>query len=607
MKPLRFLRTLGQMTVGQATARIRHELWLRKRKPLGWPAGDENAALSQAHLPPPRESLPRLKQLSDLWQRGRVEYVGLEGGNADWSGADKPKLWRYERHYHSELVALAVQAVEYPHGPWVLAARELQDEWALATPPETGDAWEPYPTARRILSWAEAAALEPAIAAPQMAGRLAFQLRHLSAHLEHHLRGNHLICDAAALVAGGAMLAGPQGDAALREGSALLSRELKLQVLRDGGYAERTFQYHALVLKDALLALELAAARAPKLRQGLSDPIAKMALWLWQTRRMETPSGASWPLVNDASPQAFALADEVLVRATRMQLFSEPPRSSAVETTLEETGWTFLRDARSELFFDFGNIGPRDQPGHGHDDALAYELRWDGLPVVTDSGVTTYDVNEARAFERSPMAHATVSVDGRGIDEIWSSFRVGGRGSVKLVEATQPSDRVHILGGKAKSTFGFTHQRALVFWPSRALLVFDRVTGTNKNARVLSHIPLDPAWSAAEAEGTVFLLGPGAVGLQLLLVRGAFDHLASGVENPRDGWVGRGFGKPIARTSISLRTDEDGQCLYAIVAPGVSVRQTARGLALRAPGAEEAFELEGFKPAQSASAAAEKT
>ena len=589
MNPLRVLRTLQHVTVGQAAARIQHELWLRQRRTIAWHANDSHQ-LSQAHVPVPQESSPRFHALLDLWQRGRVSYVGLEGGNADWQGAGKPKLWRYERQYHSELVALAARAIEDPQGPWLLAGREMQDEWAAACPPERGEAWEPYPTARRILSWAEAAAIEPRIAAPQMAQRLAFHLAHLSAHLEHHLRGNHLLCDAAALVAGGAMLAGPEGEAALRAGAALLERELLTQVLGDGGYAERTVQYHAVVMKDALLALELSRARKASLRPRIGEALAKMALWLWRTRR---PDG-SWPLVNDAAPQSFELAHENLVRATRLQLFSEPSPSSATETALPDTGWTFLRDLGSELFFDTGAIGPSDQPGHGHDDALAYELRWYGMPVVSDSGVTTYERDPIRDFERSARAHATLSVNGRGVDEVWASFRVARRGKTERLPVPALDSRLHALRGRAHSYQGHTHDRALVFWPARALLVFDRVSREARGAEVLSHIPLDPGWSAAEATGALFLLGPGARGLQLHVLRGTLERIVCGANSPRDGWVGEGFGRPRERSSISLRADAGGDCLYAIVAPGVTVREGPRGFAFRAPGSEIALDLDAL-------------
>ncbi len=586
MRPLRFFRTLEHLTVGQFFARLRHELWLRTRRRRAWPR-DERQALSPARLPLLPETFARLRPRLEKFAEGKVEHIGVEGELADWRGADKPKLWRYEHHYHQELTALAARALEDPDGPWLEAGRAMQESWAAACPPEQGDAWEPYPVARRILSWAEAAALCPEIAAPELAERLSFQLAHLKKHLETHLLGNHLLCDAAALVAGGAMLAGSAGEAILLEGAALLERELNAQVLADGGYAERTFQYHALVLSDALLAVDLARARKIDLRPRLGELLSRMALWLWRARR---PDG-SWPCVNDASPDAFPLAAEALARAARLQLATNPPAPGiATEIFLPATGWSFLRGNGCELFFDTGLIGPLHQPGHGHDDALAYELRWFDSPVVTDSGVATYDRGEQRDFERSSRAHATISLDGEGIDEVWASFRVGGRGQVGMLAAKESDPRLRVLRGEARSFRGFHHWRTLIFWPGRALIVFDRVQTARKKARILSHIPLDPAWSAADVDGTLFLLGPGGAGLQLQTVLGKLERVERGragdLHQPRAGWVAQGFGKLAPRSQIDLRADERGRVLYAFVSPGVSVRVTTRGLALRTPGAE---------------------
>ncbi len=597
MNPLRFIRTVEQMNVGQATARIKHELWLRTRRKRSWAAlgadGEAYSIQRDARVTHVSEELVRLNRLADEWLAGVVEHVGIAGQTRDWSGIGKPKLWRYEKHYHSELVALAARAHAEPNGPWVQAAHDLQESWATANPPEKGDAWEPYPTARRILSTAEAVAIEPAIATAQTATQLAIQLKHLAQHLEHHLRGNHLICDAAALCAGGAVLAGPEGEAAMKLGAPLLEKELAAQLLPDGGYAERTVQYHALVMKDALLALELSRTRSAELRPRIDELLGKMALWLWRSRR---PDG-TWPLVNDAVPLAFSFAREALSRAEMLHLFAAPTPLPNVE--LLDTGWTFVRDVGTELFFDTGMIGPRDQPGHGHADSLAYELRWSGVPVVTDSGVTTYERNDVRTFERSAPAHATISVDGFGIDEVWASFRVGGRGKTEKVATPTIDPRVRFLRGRAQSFRGFIHERTLCFWPTRALLVFDRVLHTKSGARILSHVPLACGWSAAEASGALFLLGPGARGLQLHVLTGSIAGMARGVESPRDGWESHGFGDAQARTSISLAADASGLCGYVILAPGVTTRQTTQGLALRAPGAEIALRLENGVPCAS--------
>ncbi len=190
------------------------------------------------------------------------------------------------------------------------------------------------------------------------------------------------------------------------------SRELPLQVLADGAYAERSPQYHVIVLRDVLLAPGLAGRRGYAADPRIGDAARAMARWLSLLRR-----GDDLPWLNDAAPDATPPLDEVLSLAAALHLGDEnadgwlgrafggqprpvspPPRS---DLELPDTGCSIVRDGSSELLFEHGPIGPDEQPGHGHSDALSYELIWEGAPMVTDTGVTTYDANGVRAFERS--------------------------------------------------------------------------------------------------------------------------------------------------------------------------------------------------------------
>lgn len=591
---LLYVRTLRHLRPRQLLARLPHEWWVRRRKKLGWPEQrpDVELKFNKVHLsPPPPDELARLRAVAAQWQKGIVEYLGQQGAAADYRAWHRPRLWRYERHYHSEPVAFAAMALEEPAGPWLEAARDLIVTWAAEAPPQVGESWEPYPTARRLLNWSEAVALDPRVGGP-LAFRMQVQIAHLLAHLEHHLRGNHLICDAAALIAAGSVLQGPGAAGALHQGIVLLEKELAAQVLPDGGYAERTVLYHSLVLRDATLALQLGKERGQP--PSVKNELGRMALWLAKVRRAD----GSFPQVNDSSPSAQLVAADALRRAIKANLVGPLPEPATV-IDLPDTGWTFLREGGCELFFDRGPIGPVEQPGHGHAGSLAYELQWYGLPVVCDSGMTTYEASPVRDFERSAAAHATVSVDGEGVDEVWHSFRVARRGRVERLPDPQCDARLRGLRGRAVSFRGWEHERWVFFWPGRALLVFDRLGGVLPEAqvRVRGHIPLHHTWSVAETGKVFYLLGPGARGLQLQVLRGELDGAPHGQETPRDGWMSLGFNQPVARTSVRLRPDAQGLMAHAFFAPGVSWREAPGGIALRAPGAEVLLKLEGGLPA----------
>jgi hypothetical protein len=573
----RLVRTVSHLRPSQIAWRIVHVVRLRRNAAspprYEWLDGDARfivAATGQEAGREPQES----KRVAELWRAGRVEYLALAGDRFDWLGAGRPKLWRYERQYHAELVALAAD----PAG--LEEAQELVSSWTAACPQPRGDAWEPYPVARRILNWSLAGFVSPKLGA-SLAPGLAAQVRFLSRHLERHLLGNHLLCDAAALVAGSAAVeaAGLAETAML--GARLLAQELERQVLPDGGYAERTAQYHCIVLRDVLLAVALSRARGVALDRRIEDAARSMARWLAAIARKDAV-----PYLNDAAPGATPEVAEVLSLARALQLIDGPweswlgrafgrgaPRSASAprgDLRLPDTGWTFVREGKHELLFEHGPIGPAEQPGHGHSDALSFELFWDGHAVVVDTGTTTYDVGPIRDFERSAPAHATVSVGGAGPDELWAAFRVGARAKVESRSFRRTAEGVRVLAGRVRAPAGWEHRRQLVYWPGAALAVFDRVV--RARGKVRSHLPLAPG-CALDSDGTLRFAG----GLLHL------DLLHGTLEGRTESWVGEGFGKRRPRTSFTYQADEQGRVAYAIAAPGCSVAIAGSSCVLRAP------------------------
>ena len=125
------------------------------------------------------------------------------------------RLWLYNLHYFEFLWSL----------PYELG-RELILDWIARHPLARGRAgWEPYPTSLRLVAWCgwlfgrHRTRAEPdrelrALVWPS----IWLQAEWLARHIETHLRGNHLLENAAALAFCGACFGGP-GDAWLAAGS----------------------------------------------------------------------------------------------------------------------------------------------------------------------------------------------------------------------------------------------------------------------------------------------------------------------------------------------------------------------------------------------------
>lgn len=591
--PGRWLGTLARLAPGQARGRLAHELWRRAgaaaprllgRRYLDRPG----ASIAAAPLPAPALAAlgPEL-EVARRWAAGEVEQLGA-AGPAGWASPEQPRLWRYERQYHRELLALAALAAAAPDGPWPGQALAFAEGWARACPPVTPDAWEPYPAARRLLTWSTAALLDGGLRA-RLAPGLSAQRDFVERHLERHLGANHLLTEAAGLVAAGAVLAGPA--AALGRALALLERALADQVLPDGGHLERTGRYHVAALHDACLALLLcrhaghAAGPAPRATLG------RLARWLEALRRAD----GSLPALNDAFLHGHPTADEALALARALGVTERPwgswlaqafggeavsaaAGSDAGDLWLPDTGWALLREGDHELLFDVGPLGPDEQPGHGHSDALGFELRWGGRPLVQDTGASTYQAGPVRDFERSARAHACVTVDGHGPDELWAAFRVGARGRVGGAPPVTTPGGLRLLRGWLEAPGGWRHERRLAWWPGRALVVHDVVEGA-AGRRVEAHLPLAPE---VALEGERLAVGGVALRLQVL----------SGRLRPGEGWVADGLDRRRPRASPVLEADA-GRAAFAILAPGHTVELVGDWCSIAAPQRAERFPLTG--------------
>ncbi|MCZ7560458.1 MAG: hypothetical protein M5U30_10700 [Burkholderiaceae bacterium] len=213
----------------------------------------------------------------------RFRFLSVErelAAPGDWDRADWPRLWRYNLHYFDDLAAHDAADRESWH-------RALIERWIADNPPGRGTGWEPYPVSLRIVNWIKWALAGGATddgVAPRLSAAavqsLAVQARWLRQRLEIHLLGNHLWANAKALVFAGAFFDGAEASGWRETGLALLRRELREQILPDGGHFERSPMYHATLLEDLLDLLQLGD------RYAGAIPAADLDAWRETSGRM---------------------------------------------------------------------------------------------------------------------------------------------------------------------------------------------------------------------------------------------------------------------------------------------------------------------------------
>lgn len=417
----------------------------------------------------------------------------------DWNAPDTPKLWLYNLHYFEGLLCPDTD-------PALKTA--LITRWFTDNPPGAGNGWEPYPASLRIVNWIKWTLSEGTLSQSAVHS-LAIQTRYLVASLEYHLLGNHLFANAKALVFAGCFFEGDEADSWLIRGQKILKNQIPEQFLQDGGHFELSTTYHALLtedLFDIIHMMRLANQVVPENQ----EKVAHKALD-WMTI-MTRPDGLS-PLFNDAAYGIAPTRDALNTYANALGFRPPNPVTSGL-TDMPDSGYFRFEGCGYSLFGDAGPIGPDCLPGHAHCDIGNFELFADGLPVIVDTGTSTYEAGARRHEERSTSAHNVVQVAGLEQSEIWSAFRVGRRARITGRQAGNAS--VDVAHDGFKSTGVMTRRNFEM--AARVVTITDTLTGPDRDAVARLHFHPDVC---PRIEGDRVTAGPlnltfdGASGLAL--------------------------------------------------------------------------------------------
>lgn len=389
------------------------------------------------------------------------------GHTINWELKDHGMLWWYHLHYFSWLEDDALSVADR------LATLKSYANSAYPTPGDFPKDFAAYPASIRGMAIIRFC-LRHFIHEEWLESLLFKECGWLSLFPEYHLQGNHLWQNGCALLMAGYYFNEPKY---YHKGKKILEIALEEQVLADGAHIEGSPMYHSLLLVSLLQCIEVSEQSN---RFADSVFIAKMrskaGLMLGWAISIAFSDG-SWPQVNDSTggmaPGLTCLMDFA------QHLNINPPL-----TSLGDCNYRMLRNERMELFIIADTIQPAWQPGHSHSDELSFCLHVDGKPAIVDPGMSTYEANEKRAWERSTIAHNTFSVANKNVSDVWKSFRVGKRATV-TIEKDTPATLIAAYDG-----LGFRFKRQFCLSDDR-LVIHDLVAGANKEP-VNSHMHFAP-------------------------------------------------------------------------------------------------------------------
>lgn len=409
----------------------------------------------------------------------------------NWRDAAARKLWLYNLHYMQWLF-------EMPDGQ-----ENAIHDWIEHNPSDKGgDGWEPYPTSLRIFNWCKyyfSAAKSPERGVLES---LARQAGHLTANLEFHIDGNHLLENLLALAMVGFCVdqGTPKGKQWSARVESLLLSEIRDQYLEDGGHYELSPMYHALLLEKMLDLLNLwPSENAPmaRARELIETTAYKACHWL---RIMAV--GGEFGLFNDSAYDAAPHAEKLLQYGAAVLNRTGAERQSL--EALPNSGYVRAETGRLTLLFDGGNLGPDHQLGHAQGDMLSFCLWIDEKPFLVHPGNFEYVQGEMRDYCRSTAAHNTLVIDGWEQAEWWSSHRVGRRGYATSLAAEWKSDAATAEVSGSHDAYAYLpgrprHHRRLELAPD-GLRLLDRVD--SKSSHTLeSYLHFHPECALQEKEG----------------------------------------------------------------------------------------------------------
>lgn len=532
----------------------------------------------------------RLETAKDLLQN---QFTFLNetrklSGQALWTCKDASQLWRYQVHYFDYTVDLAIAYHVTGNQVFYDKFVELVYSWLDHNPPGMPDAWHPYPLSLRIVNLLYARSFfatplaEDKVFRTRLEQAMALQLDYLTHHLEHDVRGNHLLKNAKALTIGGVFLVGNRCKQWRQIGLELLEREAREQVLPDGGHFERSLLYHLIVLQDLAETCIVLRGAGHLVPDELVQSVKGMTAF---AREMLHPDG-DIPLFGDAEligPKrvevVLSLAEAAVdgtyctdsPGALNILLSGKPRTQIKSETPLTrtraypQTGYYVFRSGSDYLSVDCGEPCPAYLPAHAHSDMLSYELSLGGFRFIVDAGTYEYRAGKWRQLFRSTGAHNTLMVNGLEQSKPWGSFRLAERAVVLGAQMRVHGDGIESFTGLYRAPYGgqagFIHQRSILWVDRSYWIVVDLVEGA-RTLEGVNRILFSPECNLQVADEIITAEHNGVM-LHVIPAPGASLSMA-------EGWYAPHFGEIQRTTRIALKWCNDNGRLvtaYALI-PG---------------------------------------
>ena len=373
----------------------------------------------------------------------------------DWNYLGNGKLWNYNLQYLDYLLD--------PDVPLDILQSILED--CSNNLVSDNLKAEPYPVSLRIVN--TAIFLSRHGNQTKLVDQcLQIQINYLQKNLEYHIEANHLLENYLALCIAGLFY---KESGLFNKYFHKLIDTLNEQILGDGGHYERSPMYHKILLSKLLILYEglILSKNAQEELDILQQKISKMLGWLKAFCFLDH----SIAHFNDATHGIAPNVASIYIIADSLNI-------PTANLKLNESGYRKLEASGIEVLISIGKIIPSYQPGHAHSDLLSFCLNFQGQKILVDTGLSTYQIGNKRNYERSTLAHNTVTLNNENQSEVWGGFRIGNRANP--ITHIDEQNEVSASHDGFFSKFGKMHCRSLKL-NEGGILITDELTGNGKN------------------------------------------------------------------------------------------------------------------------------
>jgi len=281
------------------------------------------------------------------------------------------------------------------------------------------DGKEPYPISLRGINWVKFLS-SIHVKNKFIDKNLYHHYYILLKNLEYHLLGNHLLENAFSLLFGAYYF---QDEMLYIKSKKLLIGELNEQIMMDGAHYELSPMYHQIMFSRLLDCIQLIQLNTNWKQDDLISFLKQKASLMISWLQNITFTSGKIPMVNDSTYNIAPSSNQLFSYAKNLGIINQ-------NIPLSDSGYRKIISDNYELFIDVGNICPNYQPGHSHSDTFNFELHKKNIPIIVDTGISTYDKNALRQKERSTSSHNTVQVEDLEQTKVWGGFRVSNRAKI---------------------------------------------------------------------------------------------------------------------------------------------------------------------------------